>query len=174
MPEPTQQTADAISAELETLRKTNADLVAKHAKDKATIQELQNSVTTLQTKATEAETRIKQLTIDGPVNALCESISVAPQALRNALETDYRFELRDGALTILSASDGEPVTVNGKPLPVQAETIKSFLLESKDEAKLKLYRAILVANRASGAASPNPIPRKASTQTKQGMQFGLR
>lgn len=176
MPEPTQLTAEqiaALQAENETLKRTNAELVAKHSRDKTRIEDFQSSATALQAKATEAETRVRQLTIDGPVNALCESISVAPESLRTALEADYRFELRDGTLTILNASDGQPVVVNGKPLPAQADAIKGFLLESKDEAKLKLYRAILVSNRASGAVSPNPIPHRVSAPAKH-TQFGLR
>src|SRR5271166_5725063 len=79
--------------ELETLRRVNAELMQKSATRKARIQELEASAATLTAKGTEAETRIRQLTIDGPVNDLLEQISVAPQALRTAIELDYRVEL---------------------------------------------------------------------------------
>jgi hypothetical protein len=158
------------AAELETLRRVNADLLQKSATRKARIVELEASAATLTAKATEAETRIRQLTIDGPVNDLCESISVAPQALRTALESDYRIEMRDGVLTLLNPSDGKQIMQDGKPVPFQAEAIKNLLLGSKDEAKLKLYRAIVVVSKASGAGGSSsnrvaaPAPR---------IQFGL-
>src|ERR1039458_5791493 len=150
MPEPIEPNS---GAELETLRRVNADLLQKSATRKARISELEASVGTLTAKTTEAETRIKALTIDGPVNDLCESISVAPQALRSALEAEYRIEMREGVLTLLNPTDGKPVTHEGKPVPFQADAIKNLLLGSKDEAKLKLYRAIVVVSKASGAGS---------------------
>ena len=39
--------------------------------------------------------------------------------------------------------------------------------------KLWRFRAITIATRASGAASPNPMPRNTATAAK-GVQFGLR
>jgi len=109
-------------------------------------------VGTLTAKTTEAESRIKALTIDGPVNDLCESISLAPQALRSALEADYKIEMRENVLTLLNASDGQQAMHEGKPVPVQADAIKNLLLGTKDAEKAKLYRAIVVVNKASGAA----------------------
>src|SRR5665213_1807748 len=129
------------ATEVETLRKTVAELTQKAATRKARITELESNASSLQTKATEAESRIKALTIDGPVMDVCESISVAPQALRAALEADYKIEMsKDGVLTLLNLSDGKPVMQDGKPVPFQADAIKILLLASKDEAKLKLYR----------------------------------
>lgn len=172
MPEPPiEQSPEAL--ELATLRKTNAELTQKSATRKARIAELEANVNTLTAKATEAEARIKALTIDGPVNDLCEQISVAPQALRTALESEYRVEMKDGVLSLLNASDGKPVTVDGKPVPVQADAIKNLLLSSKDEAKLKLYRAIVIANKASGAGGSTATPRAASTAPAARAQFGL-
>jgi len=158
--------------ELAMLRKANAELTQKSATRKARIAELEASVGTLTTKATEAETRIKALTIDGPVNDLCESISVAPQALRSALESEYKIEMRDGVLTLLNPSDGKPVMQqDGKPVAFTPESIKNLLLASKDEAKLKLYRAIVIANKASGGASSTT--RTASNATVARQNFGL-
>jgi chromosome segregation ATPase len=177
MPEPINLTPEeiaALQADNQTLRKTNAELTQKSATRKARITELEASATALQAKATEAEARIRQLTIDGPVNDLCESISVAPQALRSALESEYQIEMRDGVLTLLNPSDSKPVMQDGKAVPFTPDAVKALLLGSKDESKLKLYRAVLIASRSSGAASPNPISRKASTQTKPRIQFGLR
>ena len=157
-------------AELATLRRTNAELMQKSATRKARITELEASAATLQAKATEAETRIRQLTIDGPINDLCESISVAPQALRTALESEYRVEMKDGVLTLLNASDGKSAMHEGKPVPFQAEAIKNLLLGSKDESKLKLYRAIVVTSKASGAGGTDS---KRTIAPAQRLQFGL-
>lgn len=158
--------------ELETLRRVNADLLQKSATRKARITELEASTTALTAKATEAETKIRQLTIDGPVNDLCESISVAPQALRSAIESDYRIEMHDGILTLLNPADGTPVTHEGKPVPFQADAIKNLLLGSKDEAKLKLYRAIVIANKASGAGGSSSN-RVAAQAPPSRTHFGL-
>jgi hypothetical protein len=161
----------AEALEIATLRKTNAELVQKSATRKNRIEELEASAATLQAKATEGETRIRQLTIDGPVNDLCEEISIAPQALRTALEADYRIEMVDGILTLLNPSDGKPVMQGGKPVPMQADAIKKLLLASKNESKLKLYSAILVASKASGAATQASSRGKAAQL--QRFQFGL-
>ena len=169
MPEPSiEQSPEAL--EVATLRKTNAELTQKSATRKARIQELEASVGTITARATEAENRIKALTIDGPVNDLCEEISVAPQVLRTALEADYRVEMRDGVLTLLNASDGKPAMHDGKPVPVKADAIRNLLLGSKDEAKSKLYRAIVITNKASGAAGSTSKPNVAPAQRPQ---FGL-
>jgi hypothetical protein len=170
MPElPIDQSPDAL--ELATLRKTVAELTQKSATRKSRIQELEENTTTLRAKATEAETRIKALIIDGPVNDLCSEISVAPQALRSALEAEYRIEMKDGVLTLLNASDGKPVTQDGKAVPFQADAIRNLLLASKDEAKVKLYRAIVIANKASGAGGSES---KRAVAPAQKLQFGLR
>lgn len=157
--------------ELVTLRKTNAELTQKSATRKARIAELEASVGTLTTAKTEAEARIKALVVDGPVNNLCESISIAPQALRSALESEYRIEMRDGVLTLLSPADGKPVMQDGKPVPFQADAIKNLLLGSKDEAKKKLYNAIIIANKASGAGGATSSQRTTTTPARP--QFGL-
>ena len=166
--EPVVSNSEAL--ELATLRRTNAELTQKSATRKARIAELEASVGTLTTAKTEAETRIKALTIDGPVSDLCESISVAPQALRSALESEYRIEMREGVLTLLNPADGNPVMQDGKPVPFQADAIKNLLLGSRDEAKKKLYNAIIIANKASGAGGASSNRVVAPTQK---IQFGL-
>jgi hypothetical protein len=163
------------TAALAALKAAHQEVLAKRSKDKARIAELEASAAALQTRATEAEARIRQLTIDGPINILCEAISVAPQALRTALESDYRIDSQSGVLTLLNASDGTPVTSeDGKPVPFQADAIKKLLLSSKDEAKLKLFNAILIASKASGAAGSPSKRGNATAPAKPTFQFGLR
>jgi len=170
MPErPNEQSPEAL--ELATLRKTNAELTQKSATRKARIGELEASIGTLTTAKSDAEARIKALTIDAPVNELCESISVAPQALRSAMESDYKIEIREGVLTLLDPTDGMPVVQDGKAVPFTADSIKALLLGSKDEAKKKLYNAIIIANKASGAIGETNTRRGTGAPSRQ--QFGL-
>ena len=161
--------------ELATLRKTVAELTQKSATRKARVTELEANVATLTANATEAEARIKALTIDGPVNDLCESISVAPHALRTALEADYKIELdKNGALTLLNRLDNKPVVdKNGKPLPLESGAIRNLLLETKDDAKLRLYRAIVISSKASGAGGAASTTKVASNAPVARAQFGL-
>ncbi len=171
MPEPpVEQSPEAL--ELATLRRVNADLLQKSATRKARIQELEASVGTLTAQTTEAKARIKALTIDAPVMEVCESISVAPQALRSALEAEYKIEMREGVLTLVNPSDGKPVTVDGKAVPFQGEAIKNLLLGSQDAEKAKLYRAIVITNKASGGAGGAQSQRTVAPAAKH--QFGLR
>ena len=173
MPElPIEQSPEAL--ELATLRKTVAELTQKSATRKARIQELEENTATLTAKATEAETRIKSLTIDGPVMDVCEAISVAPQALRTSLESEYRIEMKDGVLSLFNRADDKVVTdSNGKPLPVNAEGIKALMLSTKDEAKLKLYRAIVISSKASGAGGATSTTGTVSNAPAARAQFGL-
>lgn len=167
MPELSEQLPDV---ELATMRRVNSELTQKARTRKARIIELEANVATLTAKATEAETRIRQLTIDGPVNDVCESISVAPQALRSAIEAEYKIEMLDGVLTLLNFSDGKPVMQDGKAVPFTADAVKKLLLDSKDESKLKLFNAIIIANKASGSGSASSN-RVAAPSPK--IQFGL-
>jgi len=166
---PIEQSPEAL--ELATLRKTNSELIQKSATRKTRIEELEASIGALTAKASEAETRIKALTIDGPVDDLCAAISVAPQALRTALESEYRVEMKDGVLSLFNVSDGKPVMHEGKAVPFQADAVKNLLLGSKDEGKLKLYRAIVVSSKASGGAQLSSSTRTTPAPHKQ--QFGL-
>ncbi len=160
-------------AEVATLRKANAELTQKASTRKIRIKELESNTAALIAKATEAEARIRQLTIDGPVNDLCESISVAPQALRSALESQYKIEMQNGVLTLLNPSDGKPVLQDGKPVPFTTEAIKSLLLASKDAEKQKLFRAIIVVNKASGSGGTVSKPATAPAP-QPSIRFGLR
>ena len=59
-----------------------------------------------------------------------------------------------------------------KPVPVQADAIRNLLLSSKDEAKLKLYRAIVITNKASGSGGVEH--KRTVTPVSKARQFGLR
>ena len=155
------------------MRRVNNELMQKSSTRRTRIEELEASIGALTAKTSEAEARIKALTIDGPVDELCSQISVAPQALRTALEADYKIELdKNGALTLLNRTDNKPVTdKDGKQLLLEPDAIRNLLLGTKDEAKVKLYRAIVVTSKASGGAPSTT--RTISNPPTAKPQFGL-
>lgn len=156
--------------ELETLRRTNSELVAKNSTRKAKIAELEASVADLQTKLSEREASIRTITIDGPLKTMAESISTAPDLWIEQLHKSHRVELVDGKLTLLS-TDGKPVLKDGKPVPFKREALID-LLTADDNPQAKAFKAITIASRASGAATPSR--EHVVTPSKPKIQFGLR
>jgi multidrug resistance efflux pump len=106
MPEPVQATGDA--SELETLRKVNAELVAKHARDKAKLAELETGTSALQAQLSEASESLKQATVAGPLKAMCAELSSVPELFEEQFSKHYKIEMVKGALTLLT-TDGKPV-----------------------------------------------------------------
>jgi molybdopterin-guanine dinucleotide biosynthesis protein A len=152
MPEPTQQLIEDAVAELASLRQAHAEVLVKRKRDKELLAAFQSETASLQAKVTDAESRIHQMTIAAPVKAMCESLSIAPEALLTALSADYSFVMNNGVLTLLSAKDGKPVVgTDGKQVPFERDAIKNLLLSTTDVPKRKLYNAILIGSRASGA-----------------------
>lgn len=159
--------------ELETLRRVNAELMQKSAARKSRIAELEAASTALQAKATEAEATIHELTVNGPLKALAASISTVPDVFREFFLRDYKVEMVNGKLTLLTSADGKPVMKDGKAVPVEADAIKDLLLSSKDESKLRLYNSLLIGSKASGGASTG-VTRRSSAPSDPKPQFGLR
>ena len=157
--------------ELEVLRRTNSELVAKNTTRKAKIAELETSIAELQTKLTAATTSLRAVTIDGPLKQMGESISTAPELWIEQFSKSHRLEMVDGKLTLLS-SDGKPVLKDGKPVPFERQELID-LLTSGDDSQAKTFKAITIASRASGSAqaAQNTAP---INQKKPAVQFGLR
>ena len=173
MSEPTQQ---QTAAELDVLRRVNGELKHKSATRKAKIAELETSSAALQAKLHASEASVRELTVNGPVRTMFADISTAPEALQESLSKDYRFELIDGKLAFLT-HDGKPVTSkDGKVIPFEQAAIRDFLLTEENEAKRRLYNAILIASKASGGqatyqqkSSRPPVPENEPIHS-----FGLR
>lgn len=157
--------------ELETLRRTNSELVAKNSTRKAKIAEMEASIASLQATLAEREASIRAITIDGPVRQMCESISTAPELFQEQLSKHFKVELIDGKLTLLT-TDGKPATdKSGHVVPFEREAMSKFLIEG-DDARAKCFRAITTVNRASGGSGSYPSTPRQSQQPKN--QFGLR
>jgi hypothetical protein len=169
MPEPTIATSEA--SELEVLRKVNLELVAKHARDKAKLAELETGASALQAKLSEASESLKQATVAGPLKAMAESMSNVPELFLEQFLKHYKVENIKGALTLLS-SDGKTVLgKDGKAVPFAIKALTELLTTGED-ARAKTFKAITIASRASGADTGQHATGK--PKKTQAYQYGLR
>ena len=176
MSDPTQQpNANKTEAEeLSTLRKLTSELRSKNTVKKARIAELESAATAIQVELAQTKAELKKVTVDIPLRGFAEAISTAPEAFIETLQRDYKVELKDGSLTLLTPT-GEPIIHEGKPIPFELGAIRTLLLASKEEGRAQLYRSIIVVSRATGgAANPPSRSGSASTQTEPAQHFGLR
>jgi len=178
--EPTPQPVD-LAARIATLENANRELVAKRSKHKDIIAAHEATIGTRDATIAELQASLKQWTVDGPVNAMLGEIGVAgaSERLRKVIEEDYRFDLVEGALSLVNASDGKPVRdEKGNVIPFEARSIIGALLATKDEGKRRVYEALLIVSRASGGAGNHGRPAgSTSTRTQKKTltgQLGLR
>ena len=158
--------------ELETLRRTNSELVAKASTRKQRITELEQANADLQAKLASANSTIHEFTIGAPLKIMAESISTVPDAWIENFNKTYRLELVNGELTILSAAERKPVEKAGKRLPIERRALID-LLTDEDHPQSKLFNAITIASHASGAQGTTerkPTPKATAPKVK----FGLR
>ncbi len=178
MIEPTQQTTEqiaALQAELTTLKQAHQEVLTKRQKDKSRIVELESATTDLQCKLTESADTLRQITINGPLRSMAESMSQAPELFLEQFSKHLKLEMVKGNLTLLNANDGKPIVDNkGVAIPFQREALMKLLTEG-DDARAKTFKAITIASRASGGASSSNDPqRRKIAATRPGLQFGLR
>jgi hypothetical protein len=159
------------AVELETLRKTHQEVLAKSATRKAKITELEATNAKLQGDLTAANASIHQLTVEAPLKAMAESISLAPEIWLEKFTASYKVESIKGALTLLSA-DGKPVLKDGAPVKFEHQALID-LLTTDTHPQSKIFKSILIGSRASGG---NAAPQgKGSAGPKApAIQFGLR
>lgn len=167
-----EQTQQTNNDELETLRRTNAELVTKNSTRKQRIAELEASVASLQATVAEREASIRTLTIDGPVRQMCESISTAPELFQEQLAKHFKVELVDGKLTFLTTGGETVKDKDGNTVPFERDALLKFLVEGDDAARARTFKAITIASRASGGATSTTTA--APTSSKPKAQFGLR
>lgn len=156
--------------ELETLRRTNSELVTKNSTRKQRIAELEASVVELQAKVTEREASIRAITIDGPVRQMCESISTAPELFQEQLTKHFKVELIEGKLALFT-TEGKLVTdKSGNAVPFEREAMSKFLIDG-DDARAKTFQAITIVNRASGGDAS--VTKHVPVAPKPKIKFGL-
>jgi predicted nuclease with TOPRIM domain len=169
----TEEEIAAMRNELETLRRTNAELVTKASTRKQKIAELEAANAEIQKTVTQRDATIHELTIGVPLRSMAEDNSTCPEVFIENFGKSYRLELTNGELSIVSIADGKPVQHNGKVVQFEPEALKALLLDEK-HPQSKLFRAITIASKASGA-SASAQRRESTTAPKPSPRiFGLR
>lgn len=158
--------------ELDTLRRTNAELVEKNKTRTAKIAELEAANTALTAKLSERDATIHGITVGGPLKALAERISNVPELWLEQFAKHFKVEMVDGDLTLLS-TDGKPVQKDGKPVPFETKAL-SDLLTDGDDTRAKAFRAITTTSRASGGAATTTQKGTLVTPKAPAISFGLR
>jgi hypothetical protein len=171
MTEDTNQSID-LTVEVETLRRVNGELLTKSATRKGRVTELEAAVAELQSKLSEANDSLHQVTVGGPLKAMAESISISPELFLEKFNQSYRVAMIDGQLT-LQTPDGKPVLKNEKAVPFEQKALID-LLTSGDDPQAKIFKSITIASRASGASSSPGGNRPAKPMSEPKPQFGLR
>jgi hypothetical protein len=167
----TEQQHTEPTQELDTLRKTNSELVTKNATRKQRIEELEAQLAESQTKRAESEATVQRLTVEIPLKQFATQVSNAPELFMEQLAKSYKVQATDGKLS-LHTLDDKPVIADGKPIEFSHQAFLK-LLTAEDHPQGANFRTIMVGSRASGASSPSrmiaaPKPKRTSAQ------FGLR
>ena len=157
-------------AELAILRQVNSELVAKHARDKARLAELEQGTASLQAKLTETSQSLYQATVGVPLRMMAESMSTVPDLFLEQFSKHFKVESIKGVLTLQTA-DGKPaIDKNGEAIPFEREALTKLLTDG-DATRAKTFKSFTVVNRASGAAHSSPSTRTTPLQQRQ--HFGL-
>jgi len=172
MTEPIETKPVDLTAEVETLRRVNGELVAKSATRKGRVTELEAAVAELQSKLSEANDSLHQVTVGGPLKAMAESISISPELFLEKFSQFYRVAMIGGQLT-LQTTDGKPVLKGEKAVPFEQKALID-LLTSGDDPQAKIFKSITIASRASGAAAGAGTNRTARPASEPKPTFGLR
>jgi hypothetical protein len=138
-----------LEAEVETLRRVNAELVTKVANRKTRLTELESTVTELQGKPSEAHDSLHEVTVGLPLRAMAESISFSPELWLEQFSKSHKLEMVKGQLT-LQTTDGKPVLKGERPVPFERSALID-LLTSDAHPQAKIFQSITIASRATGA-----------------------
>jgi chromosome segregation ATPase len=170
--DPIQERLAAVEAENATLRQVKAELLAKKSKSNDRVIELEAALAERDGQLTERDATIRQMTVETPLKQFAAQVSNAPELFMEQLAKSYKVELVDGKLS-LQTPDGKPVMVEGKPIPFEHQSLLK-LLTNEAHPQAATFRAIMVATRASGAASPTRGFGSSATPKKPDTFFGLR
>jgi hypothetical protein len=158
--------------ELETLRRTNSELVAKNATRKQRIKELEEQVSSLEAKNTDSAKRIRDLEIGTPLKQMADSLSNVPELLIEQLQKHYAIELADGKLA-LQTPDGKPIaTKDGKFVAWDQQALRDYLTGS-DNPQARVFQTLIIASRASGAGGSTHQNQRVK-KDHPNVSFGLR
>lgn len=170
----TDKTLDELKAEVTKLNDKITQVIGEKRRVQSERDELAATLETLQAEHQTTQDRLEDLTIHGPrMNTISE---IAADGMQNLLwrELNHNFDIErteDG--DILKTKEGEPVTIDGKPVKLSVEGIN--LLSDH-----KLMGGIDSMIKGTGATGGGAIgnkgtaPAHSAPQSPQRMQFGMR
>ncbi len=126
------------SAELETLRRVNTELLKTKHDLKARIAALEGEAATLESRAEKAEGLMRSAVIDVPMRKLAEGIAHVPSLFIAELEKDFRVDVDtdSGELRLLTKEDGKSVTNSkGEPVAMTHNSLYTYLAGKLNEPK---------------------------------------
>jgi len=178
MPEPiaaeTPATVD-LTVELETLRRVNTELLAKKEKHKQALTAHETTIAELNARLTAANDTIREIRIGEPLKAMASELSNVPSLFLETFNKHFKVEMGEDGKLAVSGLDGKPL-LNGKGEAVtfDRKSLGTYLTESEPASeRTKLFRAITITNKASGAIAPSTGHRNTSTPKPSLAQFGL-
>lgn len=177
MQEPTQQANEPFEAsEVETLRKTNAELVQKNATRKSKIAELEEAVSQLQAKLSDATATIKRISVEVPLRQIAEKVSDVPDFWLKTFGEAFKVEADEGGKLAVFTANGEPAkNSKGEPVNFDFLSLSRFVTEYEpDSERTKLFRRITATTFASGAMSTSAQGRAMVPRKQSRHEFGLR
>lgn len=179
MPDPTiEEQLAAAQAEVQRLRE-HADQVLTEKK------RLQRELTELQGVQERHDAAVKELThlkLDMPVDALAAEIAIDPKLFKALWSENHKFALDAEGKPCVQTLEGEPVMVDGTPLPFDAKAIAEYLyprdskLHTADTAR---FGRVLKGTGASGGGASGgtggiPLSQPTKKTAAEVPQFGLR
>src|SRR5262249_36517751 len=140
----------------------------KKTKYKTRISELESSISGLRGQLSESQRALNAAVVDVPLRNMAEELSTAPELFLEQFAKAYRVEMQDGRLTIISTADSKPIKI-----AFERNAIAEYLTSEK-HPQATTFRAIVITNRASGAASASTTPNQRGKGKTQPVQFGFR
>lgn len=137
-------TIEELQDELSTLRTAHNEVLQKNRERKFLVNDLQLKLAT-------AETSLREYQVNRPLRQLAEDVSALPDLWQMMFEKHYRLEIREGVLTVLDAK-GEPVLVDGKPLPFSPKEVGTFVSKGDSDAA-KQFARLTIGTKASGSGA---------------------
>jgi hypothetical protein len=164
---------DEHNNELETLRRTNGELITKNASRKQRITELEKTIATLEIKLSDSTKQVHELTIGAPMKHLAESISNVPELFIEQLNKHFKVVSEEDSL-VLQMPDGKPAkTKDGKPVEWKLDELRTFLIDA-DKPYGKVFQTLIIGSRGSGAAGGKAHTVSNVKQKEPDFKFGLR
>lgn len=170
----TQQTVEQLKAEVEKLTDKVSQLIGEKRKVQGERDELKAQFDMLEGESAANKEKLEYLTIHAP--RLDEVEAIAYTGMKDTLwrELNIHFNIaRTEAGDIFTDKEGEPITVEGKPVPMTAEGIRTLSANDLMEGLPSMIKASGMSG--GGATGSNGVSTSYSTKTSAPkVQFGMR